>query len=160
MKYEEWLRTVPQEIMGDSLWNMQVYRQALFLGDLAWRDAIKISRMGRWRQLSDQLYRAVGSISANISEGYSYPESKDEFRFYRYALGSAREARDWYFKSRHVLEDKVTQHRLKVLEDILRQLIYLVTNRPRHSIKENQESYLMEIQSDNDVFSADIPFSD
>ena len=160
MKYEEWVQEIPKAITGDSLWNMQLYRKALFLGDLAWRDALKISRMGRWRQLSDQLYRAVGSISANISEGYSYPESKDEFRFYRYALGSAREARDWYFKSRHVLGEQVLHHRLTLLEDILRQLIYLVTNRERRSIKEIQASYLTEFQSEYDVLSQDAPFSD
>jgi hypothetical protein len=36
MNYEEWLSSVPAEITGDALWNMRVYRLALFIGDLAW----------------------------------------------------------------------------------------------------------------------------
>jgi four helix bundle protein len=50
--------------------------------------------------LSDQLYEAVGSVSANLAEGYSRGTGKDRARFYEYALGSARESRDWYFKAR------------------------------------------------------------
>ena len=32
--YEEWLACVPEEITGDSLWRMDVYRLALFVGDI------------------------------------------------------------------------------------------------------------------------------
>ncbi|MFQ5594528.1 MAG: four helix bundle protein, partial [Anaerolineae bacterium] len=48
--------------------------------------------------LSDQLYRALVSISSNIAEGYSRGTGKGRAQFYEYALGSARESRDWYFK--------------------------------------------------------------
>jgi four helix bundle protein len=43
-------------------------------------------------------------VSANIGEGYSRRSGRDRARFYEYALGSAREARDWYYKARHVLD--------------------------------------------------------
>ncbi|MFN8404533.1 MAG: four helix bundle protein [Anaerolineales bacterium] len=38
-------------------------------------------------------YEAVGSVGANISEGYSRSSGKDRARFYEYALGPARESR-------------------------------------------------------------------
>ena len=81
----------------------------------------------RTLDLSDQLYRAAGSISANIAEGYSKSTGKDRARFYEYALGSARESRDWYYKARHVLGEKVvTQHRSEFLTEIIRLLITMV----------------------------------
>src|SRR3989442_10634912 len=107
MKYKEWLKTVPAEITADSLWKVEVYRLSLFAADLAWQDATKLTRDRRTRSLSDQLYRAVGSISSNVGEGYSRGTGRDRARFYEYALGSAREGRDWYYKSRHVLGESV-----------------------------------------------------
>ncbi len=95
--YEEWLASVPQELAGDPLWRMEVYRLAVLAGDLAWHDTSKLVQDKRMFGLADQLYRAVGSISANIAEGYSRQSGKDQARFYEYALGSAREARGWYY---------------------------------------------------------------
>ena len=42
MTYQEWLATVPKEITDDALWRMEVYRLALFAGDVAWHDATKL----------------------------------------------------------------------------------------------------------------------
>lgn len=158
MHYEAWLLTVPSEITEDPLWNMQVYRKSLFLGDIAWHDAMKISKMGRWRQLSDQLYRAVGGISATISEGYSYRNMADELRYYRYALGSARESRDWYFKSRRMLGETVAQHRIKVVTDIIRQLMYLVSTHPKRNLREQSEDYTI-LPQDDTYFTDDAPLA-
>lgn len=99
MNYEEWVGMVPEQIKADSLWKMTVYRVALFLSDLGWRDTVRLMRDRRMIGLSDQLYRALGSVSANLAEGYSRGTGKDRARFYEYALGSARESRDWYFKA-------------------------------------------------------------
>ena len=71
MNYEEWLATVPPELSEDPLWRMKVYRPALFAGHLAWHDVSKLIQNKRTVSLADQLYRAVGSTSANIAEGYS-----------------------------------------------------------------------------------------
>jgi four helix bundle protein len=77
---------------------------ALFVSDIGWHDVSKLVKDGRTIKLSDQLSRALGSISANIAEGYSRGTGKDRARFYEYALGSARESRDWYYKGRHILD--------------------------------------------------------
>ncbi|MBI3801907.1 MAG: four helix bundle protein [Deltaproteobacteria bacterium] len=97
MNYNEWEKVVPETIKADSLWQMTAYRLALFLADLSWQDASKLVQDRRTIGLSDQLYRAVCSISANVAEGYSRGTGKDRAHFYEYALGSARESRDWYF---------------------------------------------------------------
>ena len=68
--------------------------------------------------ITNFLYRSVGSVSANIAEGYSRGTGKDRARFYEYALGSARESRDWYFKARHILGNEVVTHRLSLLTEV------------------------------------------
>jgi four helix bundle protein len=80
MKYEEWERSIPETIRTDSLWQVAAYRFALFIADVGWHDVSKLVRDRRTRSLSDQLYRAVGSISANIAEGYSRGTGRDRLR--------------------------------------------------------------------------------
>ncbi|MCH8294769.1 four helix bundle protein [Candidatus Poribacteria bacterium] len=68
--------------------------------------------------------RSVGSISANIEEGYGRGfDGKEYHRFLRYALGSAKEAKGWYFRGRHLLSAKVVKHRLKLLSEIIALII-------------------------------------
>ena len=139
--FHVWEESVPESIRGDVLWRMTVYRLALFLGDVAWDDVTALHRDGRTRRIADQLYRAVGSISANVAEGYSRGSGKDRARFYEYALGSAREARDWYYKARHKLGDDVTAARLDLLAEICRQLIGTIRNQPGRALREPEVEY-------------------
>lgn len=140
--YEEWEAGVSDLIKEDSLWKMQAYRKALFLGDLAWFDIQKLNQH-RWLwSLSDQLYRATGSISANLAEGYSRGTGKDRARFYEYSLGSARESRDWYFKARHVLGEEVFTHRLQLLSESIRLLLVMVPQQRQNILREDTAPYL------------------
>ena len=75
---------------------------------------MKLSHDRRMISIADQLYRAVGKIRANFSEGYSRGTGKDRAKFYEYALGALRESRDWYYKGRHVFGPKVTGGPLKM----------------------------------------------
>lgn len=118
MTQEQWEATVPQEITSDPLWKVEAYRLGLFVSDLAWMDCAKLLKERRTVGIADQLYRAAGKISANIGEGYSRNSGKERAHFFEYAQGSARELRDWYFKSKHVLGPKVTQHRLALTTSI------------------------------------------
>ena len=103
MNYQEWEAEVPETIKADALWKMAVYRHSLFSCDLGWHDVTRLQQDHRTIGVSDQLYRSLGSISANIAEGYSRGTGKDRARFYEYALGSARESRNWYFVGRQIL---------------------------------------------------------
>ena len=126
MTYEEWLQSVPPELTTDPLWQMRVYRLALFAGDLGWHDVSTLAEDPRMRSLADQLYRALGSIAANIAEGYSRHSGKERARFYEYALGSAREARTWYYEGRYGLKEAVVAHRLRLLTQIVRLLLTII----------------------------------
>jgi len=141
MTCQEWLATVPKEITEDALWRMEVYRLSLFAGDSAWHDVSKLIQDRRTLSLSDQLYEAVGSVSANISEGYSRSSHKDQARFYEYSPGSAREARNWYYEGRHVLGEQVAAHRLQLLTQIIRHLLNIIPAERGHSLREEPVPY-------------------
>jgi len=126
MNLTEWELTIPECIRGDAIWKVEAYRLALFLADLAWPDTTRLVNDRRTREIADQLYRSSGKISAQVAEGYSRTTGKDRALFYAYALGSTRESRDWYFKARHVLGDRVADHRMELTTSIIRLLLVML----------------------------------
>lgn len=157
--FESWKEQVPDEIRKDPLWEIEVYRLSLFASDVCWRDAGTLREERRTRSLADQLYRSVGSISANVAEGFSRGTGKDRARFYEYALGSARESRDWYFKGRFVLGEEVVAHRHDLMTQIIRLLLVMVPEQRGGEIREPDPHYEASESSEADLLE-NIPFSD
>ena len=91
--------------------------------------------------IADQLNRSIVSISANITEGYSRSTGKDRALFYQYALGSARESRDWYYNARSVLGEEVFTHRSCVIAEILRLMLTMIPQQRGSSIREEPVSF-------------------
>jgi hypothetical protein len=87
------------------------------------------------------LYRSSGSISANLAEGYSRGTGKDRARFYEYALGSARESRDWYFKARHFLGEAVFEHRLQLLTRVIQLILTMIPEQRGRVLRERPRTY-------------------
>jgi four helix bundle protein len=141
MTYRDWLQTVPSCFTEDPLWKVEAYRLAMFAVDLAWPDVCKLATDRRTRELAGRLHRSAGSISADIAEGYSRASHKDQARFYEYALGSARESRNWYYDGRHVLSEKVVEHRLQLLTQIVRLLLTMIPNERRMALREEVVPY-------------------
>jgi four helix bundle protein len=134
VKFETWEKAIPPVIKADPLWSLRVYRSALYASHVGRRDAAWLARQPRLIGLADQLLRATTSISANIAEGYSRLGKKDRGRFYEYALGSARESRDWYLKIRDELGPETNDARLALHTGIIRVMIVLVMrSRPASS---------------------------
>ena len=155
--YQAWQATVPSEITADPLWHMEVYRLALFIGEISWADICKLAQDRRMLEVSDQLYRSSGSISTNIAEGYSKASKKDQARFYEYSLGSAREARDWYYKSRHILGEEVALHRMRLLVSVIRTLLKLIPEFRGRKIADELAPYNV---YDLESLLSNIPFSE
>jgi four helix bundle protein len=143
MNFDEWARTVPKEITDDALWNVRAYRLALFAADIGWKDVTTLFSDRRTIALANQLYDAIGSIGANISEGYSRSSGKDRARFYEYSLGSARESRTWYFDGRHILRDSVANHRLRLMTELIRLLLTMVPDQRTKSFHEDVVPYVV-----------------
>ena len=156
--FESWKEQVPKDIREDPLWEVEVYRLSLFASDVCWQDAGTLREKRRTRSLADQLYRSVGSISANVAEGFSRGTGKDRARFYEYALGSARESRDWYFKGRFVLGESVVDHRLDFMTQIIRLLLVMVPDQRGDEIREPGRSYEGSVSGDENLLEG-VPFT-
>lgn len=141
MRFEEWEQSVPDYLTGDPLWRLQVYRLALFCVDIGWVDVSKLGDDPRMKGLADQLYRSLGSIGANLAEGYSKSSGRDRARFYEYALGSDREARTWYFAARHILGEAVTHHRSGQLTSFICLLLTMLSDQRQFNLKEDRVPY-------------------
>jgi len=154
--YKDWEAQAPRAIADDPLWSMTAYRLSLFASDLCWQDVQRL-RKERLYHLVDQLYDSVGGIGAQIAEGYSRKTGKDRARFYEYALGSARESRDWYYKSRHILGPEVAAHRLALHARIIRLLMSMVPDELACAVQEPETEYHT---GDWEGFKAmEVPFS-
>ena len=158
MNYAEWLTTVPSEITNDPIWKLEVYRLALFAGDIDWEDILKLSQEKLMFSIADQLHRSLGSISADLTEGYSRSKGLDRARFFEIALGSARESRDWYYKSRHVFPVEVVKHRMELMTRIISMLVPMISHQRKHAIREERAEYGISIQPSDISIDSPIPF--
>lgn len=125
---EAWARSAPSALRGDVIWTAHVYRFSCFASEYIEADVAVLAKNQVTAKLAAQLYAAVGSIGANFAEGYSRSSAKDRSRIYDYALGSAREARQWVFKARAVLGEERTTYGMELLTKIIRMLITIIKN--------------------------------
>ena len=42
--YDEWVRSQPESVTADSIWNVSAYRLALYIRTLSWPDSLSITR--------------------------------------------------------------------------------------------------------------------
>ena len=104
--------------MKDKLDELRFYQMAIQLWDECWGDTEILMKDFRGEEMAKQLIRSVGSISANIEEGYGRGFGKEYPHFLRISRGSARESRGWYMKSKFLLENKTIEERVSTLNSI------------------------------------------
>ncbi|WP_420628287.1 four helix bundle protein [Candidatus Leptofilum sp.] len=119
LNYEQWKQNVHTVIKNDPLWNFLAYQKALFAYDLMWEDCEYLLHDERGKAIARQLARSVGSISANIEEGYGRGYGKDYAYRLKIAIGEARESRGWYWKGRRLLSEELLNHRLMLIDEII-----------------------------------------
>ena len=107
---------------------MQAYTIARRLATEAWGDTEAMVSDPRLTAVASQLIRAIGSVGAQIAEGYSRRSRADRIRFYEYALGSAEEAITWYETARPVIDQLVLEARLSDLVSVRRLLLVMIRN--------------------------------
>jgi len=118
--------------MGDPLERMRVYQLAKSLLKPAFEDAEVLRANPITSETAGQLFTAVGSIAANIREGYYRSSGKDRARIFEFALGSAGEAEEWYDASGPVLGAQKAECRIMVLREIQRMLKAII---PRERVR-------------------------
>ena len=126
---------VSADTSHDPLARMRVFELATLLGPDCFEDAQALSANPITKGIAGQLYAAVGSISANISEGYSRSSGKDRARIFECALGSVRESMSWYKSSEPVLGGAVVKDRRDRLEEMRRLLLAIIPRERGRAMK-------------------------
>ncbi len=123
LTYEEWQEQVPAAIVSERFWQLIAYRKALYLYDLVWQDSNGWLADPRGYELTRQIIRSSGSITANIEEGFGRGLGKQLVYFYSVALGSARETKGWYYRAKYLLPSQLLDERLSLVGEIVALLI-------------------------------------
>ena len=108
---------------SDPLAKMQAVQITRELLPDCWDDAEKLAANEVTKKIAGQLYAAVGSILANLGEGYSRSSGRDRAKMFEYALGSVRESMMWYRSGERILGRETVNRRLDKLEQVRRLLL-------------------------------------
>ena len=120
--------SLTRAIASDRLWQVTAFRKAMHLIDSARGDATRLSTVRLYEPTGRQLFRAVCSIAANMSEGYSRSTGLDRARFLEYSLGSVRESLVWYYAARTAVGVEMAEDRASALVELRRLLLTSVVN--------------------------------
>jgi four helix bundle protein len=121
--FRTWETSVSENLRGDPVWRFNAYRVALFLLNRVGLDARILHGRRAFPFQTDQLLRAIASISANIAEGLGRTSAAERSRFFGVALGSLREAQTWYNAVASELPPELVDLRLGQLTELRRLLI-------------------------------------
>ena len=121
--FRAWEASTSENLRGDPVWRFNAYRVALYLLNRSGRDAKVLQARRAMPFQTDQLLRAVASISANIAEGLGRSSVAERSRFFGVALGSLREAQTWYDAVAGELPPELVDLRLGQLTELRRLLI-------------------------------------
>lgn len=104
-----------------------VYQKSQELFDLYMEIDSEILRQDfRGREIAKQLVRSLGSVCANIEEGFGRSFGKEFIHYLRISRGSARESKGWYLRSKTLLPSDLISKRIKLIDEIIRMLVALI----------------------------------
>lgn len=105
--------------MNDRIDEIRFYLKSKELWKQCWTDTEILKKDFRGVEIARQLIRSVGSISANIEEGYGRGFGKEYPQYLRIARGSARESKGWYFRSEQLLSPEIIKRQTERLDEII-----------------------------------------
>ena len=110
--------------------DLKVWRMAhqLFLDAL--KDVEKFPRSRASAIVADQLIRSLGSVGANIAEGFNSRTTKQYVSYLDIAKNSSSEAENWYYKIRDAkwLDKDIANHRIRTCIEIHKMLQKMIAN--------------------------------
>ena len=130
-------RIPPADERDDPLSRMAAVRLAREVVEASWDDAAKLAQNEVTHKIAGQLYASLGSILANLGEGYSRSSGRDRAKIFEYALGSVRESMMWYRTSVRILGRDIVDQRLDKLEQIRRLLLATIPRERGRLIRPN-----------------------
>ena len=131
MTYEQWIARVPDVLRRQSVWRVTAYRNSSYLAACVAKDVVPILGDLRFTKNIPQLVEAVGSIGANIWEGYGRRSRADRVKFYEYAYSPAGESMHWYTAVSVAMSQDLLVERAEQLAEICRLLLTMMHNERR-----------------------------
>lgn len=115
--------------------DLVVWQKALEFFRLIVSDAEKFPTTLAAETVTGQLIRAVGSINANIAEGFGRRSPREFGYRLGVAKGEASKSQDWYIKCGKVnfLDETPVNERIALLEEIIKMLNSLISKVTNHS---------------------------
>lgn len=105
--------------MNDRIEEIRFYLKSKEVWKQCWIDSELLKKDFRGIEIAKQLIRSVGSISANIEEGYGRGYGKEYPHYLRIARGSARESKGWYYRSENLLSPEIIKIQTERLDEII-----------------------------------------
>ncbi len=105
--------------MKDKLDDIRFYQLAKELWNEFWEDSELLIKDIRGREIARQMTKSIGSINANIEEGYGRGSKKEYQYFLKVSRGSARESKGWYQRSVKLLGQTIVDKRVGKLDQII-----------------------------------------
>jgi four helix bundle protein len=105
--------------MKDKLDEIRFYQLAKELWKKFWEDSEVLLKDIRGREIARQMTKSIGSINANIEEGYGRGSQKEYVYFLKVSRGSARESKGWYERSVKLLSQEIVDKRVEKLDQII-----------------------------------------
>jgi four helix bundle protein len=108
--------------------DLKVWKDAHDLYLLALKDVENFPNSKGAYNLIDQLLRSIGSISANIAEGFNRRSTKHYISYLDNSVGSTNEAENWYYKIEGAgwLGSDMIRERVEKLTEIRKMLCSLI----------------------------------
>ena len=104
---------------------LRIYHLAVEIAEEIWDEVSKWDKFPKWT-LGKQLVEAADGIAATMIEGYYRYRPKDQGKFFRYSLSSAKETSLWWWraKNRNLISSQDRYERVrKKLDDLTPQTI-------------------------------------
>ena len=108
--------------------DLKVWKDAHDLYLLTLKDVENFPNTRGAYTLSDQLLRSIGSISANIAEGFNRRSTRHYISYLDNSVGSTNEAENWYYKIEGAgwLGSNMIRERVEKLTEIRQMLCGLI----------------------------------
>lgn len=109
--------------MSNSLNELEIYREAMRLGEIVWDCVEKWDYLGK-DTVGKQVIRSVESIAANIAEGHGRFHFKENQKFCYYSRGSLTETQTWLEKAacRKLIDEEQARQLYRDLETLRKRL--------------------------------------
>lgn len=119
--------------------DLQIWQKSIEIFKMIISDIKTLPQNRLSNSIADQVFRSIGSISANIAEGYGRDGDQELHRHCQIAKGSLDESKDWIYKLQilgYITQERSDEYDVRL--DELRRMINCFMSHIRIRINSNK----------------------